>query len=123
MSLKFLIDMNLAPDWVERFRQDGWDAVHWSFIGDPRATDTIILEYARTNRFAVFTHDLDLSTVLAITKAVGPSVLQVRTQDVTPGHLAPLVFAAIREHSAALASGALVTLDEAGARVRVLPLV
>ena len=121
MNLKFLIDMNLSPDWVERFAQEGWDAVHWSMAGDPRAIDSVIMHHARAHAFVIFTHDLDLATILATTKAGGPSVIQVRTQDVTPEYLAPLVVGAIREHAGVLASGAIVTVDESAARVRILP--
>ncbi len=42
--MKFLIDMNLSPRWVEVFVAAGLDATHWSAIGDPRATDRSIME-------------------------------------------------------------------------------
>lgn len=71
---------------------------------------------------AVFTHDLDFGTLLALTHANGPSVLQVRGQNVLPEHMAPLVVAALRQYEAALISGALVVVEEKKSRVRVLPL-
>jgi predicted nuclease of predicted toxin-antitoxin system len=37
--MKLLIDMNLSPDWVEVFQQQGWQALHWSTVGDLRAMD------------------------------------------------------------------------------------
>lgn len=95
--------------------------MHWSTVGDPRATDSVIMDYARSNDLVVFTHDLDHATILATTKARGPSVIQVRTQDVTPDHLGALVMAAIHEHARALVSGAVVTIDEAAAPTRILP--
>jgi predicted nuclease of predicted toxin-antitoxin system len=70
----------------------------------------------------VFTHDLDFGTMLALTHAAGPNVLQVRGQDVLPDHMAPLVVAALRQHEADLAAGAIVVVDERKSRVRVLPL-
>ena len=45
--MKFLIDMNLSPRWVEVFMVAGLEATHWSAIGDPRATDRSIMEWAR----------------------------------------------------------------------------
>ncbi len=42
--MKLLIDMNLSPGWVEVFVQQGWQAVHWSMVGDPRAKDIVIME-------------------------------------------------------------------------------
>ena len=70
----------------------------------------------------VFTHDLDFGTILAHTQAGRPSVFQVRSQDVSPDHLGRLVCGALRQFSAELEAGAIVTLDEARQRVRLLPL-
>jgi predicted nuclease of predicted toxin-antitoxin system len=47
--MKFLIDMNLSPDWVEVFVRHGFAAVHWSAVGNPRAEDTVLMEWARAN--------------------------------------------------------------------------
>jgi predicted nuclease of predicted toxin-antitoxin system len=120
--MKLLVDMNLSPAWVECLRQFGWEAAHWSAIGDPRAGDREIMEFARTGNWVVFTHDLDFGTILAHTKAGKPSVFQVRARDVAPGHLGRLVALALRQVSPQLEAGALVTLDEARRRVRLLPL-
>jgi predicted nuclease of predicted toxin-antitoxin system len=57
MNLTFLVDMNLSPAWVERFAREGWTAVHWSEVGDARATDSTVMEHARTHGQVVFTHD------------------------------------------------------------------
>jgi len=80
--MKLLVDMNLSPDWVETLRTAGWEAVHWTAAGNPRATDADITRFARDDGWVVFTHDLDFGTILAHTQACGPSVFQVRTQDV-----------------------------------------
>ncbi len=122
MSVQVLIDMNLSPDWVAVLQRHGWSAVHWSTVGDPRATDRTILDWAVANGYIVFTHDLDFGTMLALTHAAGPSVLQVRGQDVLPDHLEDVVIAALRQHDADLASSSLVVVDENKCRVRVLPI-
>jgi predicted nuclease of predicted toxin-antitoxin system len=121
MSVKVLIDMNHSPDWVPLLQREGWDCVHWSTVGDPRATDDILMAWALANGFIVFTHDLDFGTTLALTHAKGPSVLQVRGQNVLPDHMGPFVIAALRQHDSDLAAGALVVVDESKCRVRVLP--
>jgi predicted nuclease of predicted toxin-antitoxin system len=120
--MRILVDMNLAPAWVAVLQRAGIEAVHWSSVGDPRAADETILRWARDHRYVVFTHDLDFGALLARTYALGPSVLQVRTQDVFPDYLAPLVLTALQRHSAVLERGALVTVDAGRARARVLPL-
>jgi predicted nuclease of predicted toxin-antitoxin system len=121
MNVKVLIDVNLSPDWVPVLLHHGWSAIHWSTVGDPRATDRTIMDWASANGYIVFTHDLDFGTMLALTHATGPSVLQVRAGDVLPGHLEGVVIAALRQHDADLASGALVVVEESKCRVRVLP--
>ena len=122
MSVKILIDMNLSPDWVTLLESEGWSAVHWSTVGDPRATDRTIMDWAVANECVVFTHDLDFGTTLALTHETGPSVLQVRGQDVLPDHLGTAIVAAIRQHEADLESGALVVVDQTRNRVRILPI-
>ncbi len=120
--MKLLVDMNLSPEWVSALGQEGWQAVHWSTVGDPRATDRAIMDWATANGWVVFTHDLDLGTLLANTSAQGPSVIQVRTHDVMPRTLLPTLARVLRQHQTALESGALITLDETRARVRILPI-
>ena len=123
MTLRILIDMNLSPDWTAELARNGFaDAVHWSTVGDVRAPDTAIMAWARANDRIVYTHDLDFGTLLALTHADGPSVIQVRGQNVLPEHMAPLVVAALRQYQSALEAGALVVVEEKKSRVRVLPL-
>ncbi len=120
--MKLLLDMNLSPDWVSALTQAGWDTVHWSQIGNFRAADSEIMAWAKANGHVVFTHDLDFGTLLALTQAEGPSVIQVRTQDLTLTAISGLVIRALRQFQPELEAGALIVLDEARARVRILPL-
>ena len=122
MTIQILIDMNLSPDWVSELAKHGWAAPHWTAIGDPRATDREIMDWARSNSFVVFTHDLDFGTMLALTHASGPSVVQVRGQNVLPDRMVSIVVAALKQHAADLVAGALVVVDESQSRVRVLPI-
>jgi len=120
--VNILIDMNLSPEWVAALKAKGFDATHWASIGDVRAEDSVIMEFARANGFVVFTHDLDFGTLLALTHAAGPSVIQIRAQDIMPSVLADRLVSILKQHQDALVSGALITVDEAKARVRVLPI-
>jgi predicted nuclease of predicted toxin-antitoxin system len=122
MSVKLIVDMNLSPEWVPLLTQNGWPTTHWSTVGDPRAVDATIMAWARANGYVVFTHDLDFGTALALTHASGPSVLQVRGQNVLPEHMGPLVLVALQRYDSELAMGALVVVEESRSRVRVLPL-
>ncbi|CAN5524433.1 hypothetical protein BH10CHL1_BH10CHL1_42690 [soil metagenome] len=120
--MKIVIDMNLSPQWSEVFKQQGWSAVHWSNIGAPDALDTTIMDWARTHNHLVFTHDLDFGTALALTRENGPSVIQVRTEDVMPESLGNIVIQVIERYKRELNEGALITVDERKARVRILPI-
>lgn len=120
--MKILIDMNLSPDWVAAFVAQEIESIHWSTVGDPRAEDDEIMEYARANNYVVFTHDLDFGTMLALTQAESPSVVQVRAQNILPSHLSNTVVAVLRANEDFLEQGALIVVDEGRARVRILPL-
>lgn len=120
--MKLLVDMNLGPAWVETLRAAGWQATHWSSLGDPRAADAEIMSFAREGDWVVFTHDLDFGTLLAHTQAGRPSVFQIRAQDVSPEHLGLLVSRTLRQFASELEMGGLVTVEEARQRVRLLPL-
>jgi predicted nuclease of predicted toxin-antitoxin system len=119
--MKLLIDMNLSPDWIEVLEQRGWDALHWSTVGDPRAPDSEIMAWARANGYVVFTHDLDFGALLATTHAQGPSVIQIRTQDILPASLGNKLISILSQYEKELERGALITVDESKSRVRVLP--
>ncbi|MBM4361646.1 MAG: DUF5615 family PIN-like protein [Deltaproteobacteria bacterium] len=119
--MRLLLDMNLSPGWVEALAARGFAATHWSSVGDPRAPDAQLMWYAREGGYVVFTHDLDFGALLALTRADGPSVLQLRTQDVTPQAAAALVHRVLIAHAEALRVGALVTVDARTSRVRILP--
>ena len=120
--MKFLLDINLSPNWLAEFSTRDIEAVHWSQIGDVRATDETIMQFAHENDYIVFTHDLDFGTMLAATNASSPSVIQIRVQDVSPRSLAIRFFAAVDQFQDELTSGALVVIDARKNRVRILPL-
>ena len=122
MNLRILVDMSLSPDWVPVLRCSGLQAVHWSAVGAPGAADREIMAWALAHHHVVFTHDLDFGTMLALSQAAGPSVIQVRARDVLPDNLEGRVIGAIRQHEAEIASGALVVVEVGRNRVRVLPL-
>ena len=120
--IKLVIDVSLSPAWVDVFTEHGWPALHWSTVGDPRAKDRVLMAWAREHGHFVFTHDLDFGALLALTRATGPSVIQVRAHDVLPEHLGHVVVATIRAYESQLMEGAIVTVDESRGKVRMLPI-
>jgi predicted nuclease of predicted toxin-antitoxin system len=120
--MKVLIDMNLSPLWVKFLVSQGFEAIHWSTVGDIRAADAIILQWSRENQHILFTHDLDFSALLAATLQTGPSVLQIRSHDVMPSAMGGAVVRILTEYEEQLRAGALITIDEVRSRVRILPI-
>lgn len=121
--MKFLLDMNLSPRWVEVLASAGWHAEHWSTLGKPSASDHKILTYAAANDYVVITHDLDFSAILAITHGKKPSVVQIRSMDISSAAVASLTIAALRHVELELTAGALLTIEAGQTRLRILPLV
>lgn len=120
--MRFVIDMNLSPSWVEIFAGIGIDAYHWSTTGHPNAPDTEIVAWAVLHDCVVFTHDLDFGTILRLTAASKPSVVQIRAEDVRPATMGRYVCAAILQSEADLQQGALLTIDPRRNRITLLPL-
>lgn len=121
-SVKILIDMNLTPLWREPLEAAGHEAMHWSEVGKPDASDEILMEWSRTKGFVVFTHDLDYGILLYTTEAAGPSVIQLRSDNVSPEFMADVVTKAIKEAALDIERGALVTVYVNRHRIAMLPL-
>ncbi len=86
------------------------------------APDTEIMAYAASRDYVVVTHDLDFSTILAATQGTKPSVVQVRSDNLSPTSIGEQLIAALRQMEPDLAAGALITIDPARTRINLLPL-
>jgi len=80
------------------------------------------MQWAIADDYAVFTHDLDFATMLALSGADGPSVLQVRCLNVLPESIGTLVLSLLKTYGPEIEQGAPVVADERRERVRILPL-
>jgi predicted nuclease of predicted toxin-antitoxin system len=119
--MRILVDMNLSPAWVDYLGASGFETVHWSQIGARDASDTEVMLWAADQDHVVLTSDLDFGAILASTQARRPSVLQLRSDVLTPAAIGTIVLAAIRQSAPALEEGALISVDAVRARLRVLP--
>ncbi len=106
--------MNLSPSWVDRLAGHGFEAVHWSTIGAATAPDVEILTWANEHHFVIITNDLDFSAILAAGAVEGPSVVQLRTQDLLSESAARIVARALEAHREDIERGALLSIDEGG---------
>ena len=119
--MKLIIDMNLSPNWVQILKEGGIDAIHWSEIGSQNALDATILAYALEHQCIVLTHDLDFSAILASTNIEKPSVVQIRSTNLSSAAIGKQVIAALIQMADELAEGALVTVEPQKTRLRLLP--
>jgi predicted nuclease of predicted toxin-antitoxin system len=120
--MKLLLDMNLPPRLAELLQFAGFDAQHWSLVGNCSASDSEILSFAAQDGAAVVTHDLDFSAILAATGANSPSVVQIRTDDLRAEILLRPLVSTLNNLRQEIGQGAVVSLDVRGARARLLPL-
>jgi predicted nuclease of predicted toxin-antitoxin system len=119
--MRVIVDMNLSPRWVGLLAEAGFEAAHWLELGPSDAPDSQIMAFARDHDYVVLTHDLDFGAILAAGHGAKPSVVQVRADDVSPQAIGAQVVAALRQMSTELEEGALLTVDVARTRLRVLP--
>jgi predicted nuclease of predicted toxin-antitoxin system len=120
--MKLLVDMNLSPRWTNSLAEAGIEAAHWSALGAAQATDSEIMAFANANDYVVLTHDLDFSAILATTHGEKPSVVQIRSNDVSLEAIEKQVVDALLQMTSELKEGALVTVDPNRTRLRLLPL-
>jgi predicted nuclease of predicted toxin-antitoxin system len=120
--MRLLLDLNVSPTLCSQFAVGGHEAVHWSSVGDLRASDATILNHASQHDMIVVTHDLDFGALLAATQSEGPSVVQFRTQDVLNSRFVETILSTLDRFKDELLTGALVVIDERRSRVRLLPI-
>ena len=71
----------------------------------------------------LFSHnDLDFGSILAVTKARAPSVLQIRTQDINPSQIGDLVISVLDQFKEHLLKGTLISINKEKSRARILPI-
>jgi predicted nuclease of predicted toxin-antitoxin system len=120
--MKFLVDMNVSPTWAGFLVEAGFEAVHWSQIGPGNARDSEVMRWAAEHGYVLLTSDLDFGAMLAATRERRPSVVQLRSDVLAPEVIGPRILAAIRQTHRELGEGALVSIDAARTRFRLLPL-
>lgn len=120
--MRFLADGGISPRTVDFLRGMNHDAVHVRDLQLHRATDTVVIDRARTESRVVLTFDLDFGELLALGILDSPSVVLLRLSDERPesvnAHLEPV----LRERAAELESGALIVVEDGRYRVRRLPI-
>jgi predicted nuclease of predicted toxin-antitoxin system len=120
--MKIIVDMCLSPKWVDPLNAAGLEARHWSSLGAGNAPDSTIFDFARRDGFVILTADLDFGALLAGTRSGKPSVIQLRLPRISLEKAWEPTLRALTQFRAEIDAGALVTIDAATARVRILPI-
>jgi predicted nuclease of predicted toxin-antitoxin system len=121
--MRFVADVNVSRRVVERLRALGCDIVRVPEIMDARSSDQEVLGEAQRRGAVLISHDQDFGAALAISGALAPSFINLRTSGIEPKELAQTILAVVHATEEDLVAGAVVTVDDAGARVHRLPLV
>jgi predicted nuclease of predicted toxin-antitoxin system len=109
--MQLLLDMNISPNWVLFFAENGIESVHWYTQGAATATDAQIIQHALRNKMIIVTHDLDFSAILAATSGSSPSVIQIRSTNLSQRVIGEKVLTAVKQFNSELAAGALLTIE------------
>jgi len=120
--MKVLVDMNLSPAWSAFLETAGIQSVHWSKIGPANAPDVELMGWAAEHDCVILTADLDFAAILAAAQERRPSVVQIRSEDLAPQTIGEAVLAALRLLNQLLPEGAIISVDTARIRMRILPL-
>ena len=121
--MRFLLDNNLSPKPAELLRAAGHDVVHVRDSGLASATDTVVIDEARTQGRVLISADTDFGTLLARTHATTPSFLLIRrASGRRASEQAAIILSNLDTVQADLDAGAIVVLGEATLRIRRLPI-
>ena len=120
--MRFLLNMNVPRSLARLLADRGHDCRHVGDIGMGRAADEAILWEARAHQEVIITHDLDYGHLLALSGEAGPSVVIFRLRNTHPENLFFQMMRVWAEIEGPLRRGAIVVLEDAALRVRLLPI-
>jgi len=120
--VRFLADMGVSSRTVAWLRDNGHDAVHVRELGLQRASDAEILRKAAEDTRIVLTMDLDFGYLMAISGGRTPSVVIFRLTDERAEAVNSRLRDVLPRCEAALGHGAIVSVGDQTARIRLLPL-
>jgi predicted nuclease of predicted toxin-antitoxin system len=119
--VKFLLDMGLARSTAAFLRGQGHDALHLREQGLQRMADHEIVDKAQAEGRVILTHDLDFSRIVALSRRRLSSIVTLRLSDMRPARVNHYLTEVLGRFESELQSGALISVNERGIRVRLLP--
>ena len=119
--MRLLLDQGLPRSAVLHLHNAGIEAVHVGDRGLATASDSRILDFGRQEGMVVVTLDADFHALLALSGAIGPSVVRIRIEGLRSEALTRLLVNVLNACRDDLLKGAMVSVTESGVRVRQLP--
>lgn len=116
--MRLLVDTNLSPRLAAELRRRGYDTEHVDEIGLYGADDPTILIWARDHDRIVVTADLDFADLAAAGVGAPAKVILLRLRSSRVETALSRVLVALATTGAALATGAVVVVEEARLRIR-----
>jgi predicted nuclease of predicted toxin-antitoxin system len=120
--IRLLLDQGLPRSTVHHLQEAGIDVAHVADIGLARATDTAIIEQARSQGRVIVTLDADFHSLLAVSGESTPSVIRLRREGLRGPEVAVLIQQVLAQVGDQLSQGVMVTVTERHVRLHHLPL-
>lgn len=120
--MRFLADMGVAQQVVERLRSTGHDAVHLNDEGLYRLPNGEIFQKAAREQRIVLTFDLDFGEIVAGSGTQIVSVILFRLRNTRTDFVIRRLGEVLGSSSAKLSNGAIVIVEDGRHRVRKLPI-
>lgn len=119
--MKFLADMGIAQSTVKWLSDQGNNAGHVRNLNMHKASDEEIVAKAKQEGSIVLTCDLDFGDIMAVTGEKSPGIIIFRLANSRPDNINKRLQQVLQESSVALNDGALIIVEDARHRVRLLP--
>jgi predicted nuclease of predicted toxin-antitoxin system len=120
--MRLILDQGVPRDAATRLRDLGYECTHVGEIGMWKAADDEIVAWALGNNSIVVTQDADFHTILAVSRASGPSVIRLRMQGLGAQEVVELVQQVLARFGVDLARGSLITVKARKVTCHKLPI-
>jgi predicted nuclease of predicted toxin-antitoxin system len=120
--LKLLADLHISPKTVQALRKSGYTISRVTDHLPSTSTDRQIIELAERLQPSIVTQDLDFSRLIAKSGKTFPSILSLRLGNVSHQHVTDILMRLLPAIEKDLEEGAVVSVDEVGMRIRMLPI-
>ncbi len=120
--MRLLADLHISPLTVGFLRSSGHDVLRVNEVLPATATDTTIVDVARSHDRAILTQDLDFTAIIALSRRSTPSLICLRLTSSKIDHVNRVLARALPRLERIVKEGAIVTVTDDSLRCRRLPL-